>query len=288
MQTIELNTKNGASCKIALNGAHVFSWCTADGQEQLFLSRRTAWKNNEAIRGGIPVIFPQFADMGPLVKHGFARSSVWHLLPDPVGDDADDSATVSCVRLCLTEQDLGDASEQGWDYRFHVELMVTLSDDTLQLRLMVTNTDTRPIAFQSGFHPYFRIACRYPEVIGLRPTRCFDKLTQQVGVQPDSAGMVITSAIDTIYSQSQEDLVLNDHDRHVSIRRLGFQDTVVWTPWDGAGDLPDDLESGDGRLFLCVEPINVDNKVQLAPGKKWIGDMCITTKSGQTSSGKRM
>lgn len=32
-----------------------------------------------AHRGGIPIIFPQFSDMGSLTKHGFARTAVWEL-----------------------------------------------------------------------------------------------------------------------------------------------------------------------------------------------------------------
>ena len=35
---------------------------------------------SQAVRGGIPVLFPQFADRGPLKKHGFARDLPWQLV----------------------------------------------------------------------------------------------------------------------------------------------------------------------------------------------------------------
>jgi glucose-6-phosphate 1-epimerase len=46
----------------------------------IFLSERAKFCHGTAISGGILVCFPQFADEGPLLKHGFARISVWKLL----------------------------------------------------------------------------------------------------------------------------------------------------------------------------------------------------------------
>ena len=34
----------------------------------------------KTIRGGIPVLFPQFANIGNLRKHGFVRDIVWELM----------------------------------------------------------------------------------------------------------------------------------------------------------------------------------------------------------------
>jgi glucose-6-phosphate 1-epimerase len=32
---------------------------------------------SQAVRGGVSVLFPQFASHGPLPKHGFARNMLW-------------------------------------------------------------------------------------------------------------------------------------------------------------------------------------------------------------------
>jgi glucose-6-phosphate 1-epimerase len=56
---------NGATALVALHGAHVLSWIPADGRERLFLSERAKCGGGAAVRGGVPVIFPQFAERGP-------------------------------------------------------------------------------------------------------------------------------------------------------------------------------------------------------------------------------
>ena len=62
----------GDSALVALQGAHVLSWVSG-GRERLFLSPANHWDGRTAIRGGIPVCFPQFNARGGLPRHGFAR-----------------------------------------------------------------------------------------------------------------------------------------------------------------------------------------------------------------------
>src|SRR5436305_1852990 len=73
---------DGARAEIYLHGAHVTSWIPAGDGERLFLSASSAFRPGAAIRGGVPVVFPQFSDRGPLPKHGFARTSEWELVDD--------------------------------------------------------------------------------------------------------------------------------------------------------------------------------------------------------------
>ena len=81
LDAVELRASDGASAVVTLHGAQVVSWRAAGtGGEQLYLSPRSAYADGTAIRGGVPVVFPQFSDRGPLVRHGFARSRPWRLL----------------------------------------------------------------------------------------------------------------------------------------------------------------------------------------------------------------
>ena len=80
LPTATMSHPSGASCEIVLTGAHVTSWKTADGVERLFMSSASQFGAGAAIRGGIPVCFPQFSGRGPLPKHGFVRTSdAWEI-----------------------------------------------------------------------------------------------------------------------------------------------------------------------------------------------------------------
>ena len=48
-------------------------------QELIFVSRKAVFKPPKAIRGGVPVCFPQFGGFGPLQQHGFARNSAFEV-----------------------------------------------------------------------------------------------------------------------------------------------------------------------------------------------------------------
>ena len=80
---VGVRAPDGARAEITPYGAHVTSWVTPDGRERLFLSRATSFSPGSAIRGGVPVVFPQFARRGPLRPHGFARISDCPMAPAP-------------------------------------------------------------------------------------------------------------------------------------------------------------------------------------------------------------
>ena len=61
----------GDTVLVALQGAHVLSW-VSQGRERLYLRPNNLWDGKSAIRGGVPVCFPQFNQRGTLPKHGLS------------------------------------------------------------------------------------------------------------------------------------------------------------------------------------------------------------------------
>ncbi len=72
---------DGAEATVLLHGAQVVSWRPAQGgrpgEERLYLSDQAVFEAGHAVRGGVPVIFPQFERRGPLPRHGLARTRNW-------------------------------------------------------------------------------------------------------------------------------------------------------------------------------------------------------------------
>ena len=84
---LRLSSPDGSQAIVSLLGGQVLSWTTADGRERLYLSERSVFDGNAAIRGGVPVCFPQFSGQGTLPKHGFVRTKPWQLATQRCGDD---------------------------------------------------------------------------------------------------------------------------------------------------------------------------------------------------------
>lgn len=62
MSTVEINHSSGARVVVDRFGATVVSWVLPSGKQVLYLSSLADRTGSKPIRGGIPVVFPQFSD----------------------------------------------------------------------------------------------------------------------------------------------------------------------------------------------------------------------------------
>jgi glucose-6-phosphate 1-epimerase len=280
-RAIDLDTADGAvpaialrrgddRATVALHGGHVLSWIPARGGERLYLSATTRYGAGASIRGGIPVIFPQFADRGPLPRHGLVRSRAWAY----AGVDTDADGREAAVFVC--EDDA--ASRARWPQAFALRLRVALEPDALHLGLCVHNRGATAFAFACALHSYLRVASLAgTRLDGLQGRPHRDRAHPDAGERIDPAPTPrFDGEIDRIYVGSDGAKRLHD-DRHaLRIETTGFTDTVVWNPGATLAAGMADLAPGDHAHFVCVEPACIEPPVALAPGARWLGTLRMT------------
>jgi glucose-6-phosphate 1-epimerase len=156
----------------------VLSWRPAGASEQLYLSPRSEYAAGKAIRGGVPVCFPQFAERGPLPKHGFARTLPWELVSQEQGKD--DALAVMRLRD-------NDVTRKLWPHAFELELSVRVGGRGLDVELACENlgqASDGPLQFTAALHTYLRVAdLDAVSVEGLAGLRYFDSIKQAEALQ---------------------------------------------------------------------------------------------------------
>lgn len=268
---LRLQSADGASATIHSHGAHVLGWQPAGGTERLFLSRTAILDGSAAIRGGVPVIFPQFAGEGPLPKHGFARNRRWSLGSQSL--DAEGKA-IAIWRLTDDEE-----TRAIWSQRFAAELIVELIGSTLTVRLAVTNTGTASFRFTAALHTYLAVGdVEQSVVIGLQHLRYRDSAAGGIERVETSPELGIKGEMDRIYFDSPPDLMLREPGATTLVQSTGFSDAVIWNPGEALARKFTDLEAGGWRRMLCIEAAQIGNPVRLAPGERWEGSQSITAR----------
>jgi glucose-6-phosphate 1-epimerase len=259
---------------VSLQGAQVlhFQPAGSDGDGWLWVTP-TPQDLPGAIRGGIPLCWPWFADehtadetpdrSGPF--HGPARKADWRL-------DAVDEHEGG-VELHL--------SPQG---RLHTQLaprvVIQANANRLHVELITEHTGETPVKLSGALHSYLAVrdvhACR---VEGLAGARYLDK---RAGfAERDQQGeLAVRGALDRLYHSNAE-LVLDDGIRRLRIARQGSDSAVLWHPGEA---LPDDTPAETGRRFLCVEAANTRlDPVWLVPGAQHLLGTTLSLDGGTVS-----
>jgi glucose-6-phosphate 1-epimerase len=253
LPAVLLRAPDGAEAIVTLYGAHLVSWKGADGRERLFCSARSALDGTKAIRGGVPVIFPQFAEQGKGMRHGFARVSDWHLLDSGVEDGE------AIALFTLAEEDLKPEYSRAWRHSFSLALRVGIKGNTLALNLEVRNTGEDPMPFAAALHAYYLV----DDIAQVRVS----------GVGPDEVS--IDGNFDKIYKDVGGEIEIATGSLTLQQQQSGFTDAVVWNP--GAADAAalSDMEDDEYKRFVCVEPA-VLNVVTLEEDALWRGSYTVS------------
>jgi len=259
---LQLRAPHGDTVTVALHGGHVLSWVTADGVERLYLSPRAAMDGHTAIRGGIPICFPQFNQRGPLPKHGFARNLAW-TAPVAASDDG--------MSLTLSLRD-SEATRRVWPQAFLAELAIRLTPQTLHAALTVHNQGHQPWSFAAALHTYLRVdELADVRLEGLQGANRWDAVRDDRHVETAPA-LAFTSEFDSVYAAPAKPLRLVQPSGTLEISQsASCTETVVWNPGAALCAKLADMPPDGYRHMLCVEAARIDEPVVLQAGAQWRG-----------------
>jgi glucose-6-phosphate 1-epimerase len=252
---------DGAQLVICAHGGQLLAWTPASGgPSRLWLSPLARCGPGQAIRGGIPVIFPQFSDRGPLPKHGVVRDRAWTLEPTTDGASA---------RLVARIRD-DEGTLSGWPQAFELTLTIEASGDQLEVSLDVVNTGAIAWSFTAALHTYLTTSdAAQATVEGLAGLDGEDNAAGRAAVRLPAGPLTALGPRDVAVRDAGGAVVLIDPVLgRLLVEADGFTDRVLWNPGPdhGLGDVP----AGGAASFVCVEPA-VLNPVALSPGGRWQG-----------------
>eukprot|EP01147_Barroeca_monosierra_P001575 gene1575-4723_t len=237
----------------------------------LFVSSKAVVQPGKAIRGGIPIVFPQFGGEGPLPSHGFARTSLWTV--KEVGD--------GLIVLTLTDSPL---TKKLWDNSFELTMTVTFDSSKCHSIFEMRNTGGDAVEVQSLLHTYFRLQHISAVTIeGLQGLVFEDKLKNFEAFEQKDKFVTFDSETDRVFrnvGHEQEAILTLDAGsgmwRRIRMRaEMGSDDTtltpvpcdvVVWNPWIEKAKATADLDDDEYVHMVCVEPGCVRSKPTVPGG----------------------
>jgi glucose-6-phosphate 1-epimerase len=268
---LRTHAADGALLVGCAHGGHLLGWIPAgDDRDRLWLSPLARCGPGEAIRGGVPVIFPQFAGRGPLPKHGLARDRAWELV---TGSDGAPLARIA-ARLTDDEQ-----TRAIWPHAFTLTLIAEAAGPVLTMILEVRNDAPpggAPFSLTAALHSYLSADAAAARIDGLGGLVAADNAASGATVLLPAGPLPALGPRDLAVTDTTGPVTLTNSDFSAvrvqcplpesALPHDGFDSMVVWNPGDdhGLADVPPD----GARHFVCVEPARL-TPVTIEPQGVW-------------------
>ena len=212
-------------------------------------------------RGGVPILFPQFASVGSYKKHGWVRDSEWLLLKD----EKDKNSHLLEFSLLLDPT-------VNWPHSAKLLYKVKQLKNTLSLTLKIENIGSTSFSFTGGLHPYFYV----PSVLkcyveGLNSISFTDK---HKATHSDDVLKFTPLEFERLYHENiplkliYDNVVLEFHQK-------GFHEWMIWNPGQTLAKSIPDLPNKDWEKFICIEPVIASRPKLLEPGAIFKGTLNI-------------
>jgi glucose-6-phosphate 1-epimerase len=281
-----LKHKAGASAEVYNFGATLTSYKPTPEREVLFVSQKAVFDGKKAIRGGVPLVFPQFGQpKKEMAQHGFARSSNWELSDTAVTDDV--------VRAVFHLTDT-EATRALWPFPFLLSYTLSLTARTLTTSLRIENKGESPFEAQALLHTYLRVAdIKKVSLRGYHQHAFLDKVDM-----PKEGGALPVEGREVVEIGKETDRVYETGANEVSVMEGGEErvrveytastvakdgsdepfpkpDCVLWNPWVDKSKAMADFGDEEWKEMVCVEPGMVKTFNVLPPGHAFVLEQTI-------------
>ena len=261
-------THGQATVVISTYGAHVLHYTTdnhlrhqsADQAQkaQLWLSPKAVWREQQPIRGGVPICWPWFgkvnpallADLDPeitstlkLPNHGLVRTRLWQKSAEAI--DADGVSIEFCLEVT--------------DIPWHPAPVLLRYLVRLDHQLTLTLSCDAAITQQGALHSYFAVSASTAVQVRSLPTQYYDKVTD-AKCRENSDILHFQGEIDRVYPDTPEILTLSDQATELQILQQGHDASVLWNPGAAKAAASTDIPAEQWADFVCVEAARLTTK----------------------------
>ncbi|POM74150.1 Aldose 1-epimerase [Phytophthora palmivora] len=282
LETVKLTHPTGSSAEVFLFGAHVKSFRTVfdPNLDILFMSNQSHLDGVNPIRGGIPVVFPNFGSATGFPSHGFARITNWTLAGV---ETAADETKPSVAKFTMAANDL---TRKMWPVDFELEYEVKLYSAQLETALHVHNTFKEPIDFHALLHNYIYahdVRENGVYISGLKGLDYYDKVSKTNKTETRDA-FGLTAQTDSVYNnvpnkvradvrgeyfsytiEVEKDAFINGSSNAIATKT----DVVIWNPWADRAKTMDDFGDEEYINMVAIEPGRVSEKQALPAGQTY-------------------
>lgn len=243
-----------ATCQaaIALQGAHLLFWQpTEQPRPVIWLSEKALFKTGKAIRGGVPLCWPWFNQLGT-PSHGFARISLWQLVQYSENEQQ--------VTLTLSLSDTPQ-TRQLWPHAFNATMTINVGKQAyLELSMSGDYQAT------AALHSYFNVSdIEQIKVTGLgadyRDALKVANLPKQCGE------LTFDQAVDRVYTHAEAINYIDDIDRTIKLTHHNSTEVVTWNPWQSAATAMADMDDNGYKTMVCVETARIVQPLLVTPSQ---------------------
>jgi len=251
-----------SAAEIYLHGAHLTHFQKNGEEPLLFMSAKSGFAADTAIRGGVPICFPWFGSREGEPAHGLARILSWELAETVVAPDGKVRVTLRLPQKLLKPE---------WEV-LRTEFVVTFAD-TLTMELTTKNeSKDKTLEIEDCLHTYLHVGdIGAVSITGLQGASYLDNSAGGNGERKTDNEPVlkITKETNRLYLDTTSVVEVRDESfrRTIRVEKSNSQSTVVWNPWT-TQKMPDDFDPAYHKNMVCVESGNIkQNKISLKPGQ---------------------